>query len=135
GEFLFAFHGLSMQNNRAIAIFDFDGTLVGINSFPVWILFILKKSILNARFDIFIKILFLIFRRKLIFGFSHLEFKERLVLLINGLWASEFADSIRNDKNIVAWACMERHLQGGDLVVISSAAPLDYLNCFFEDIS
>lgn len=114
-------------------IFDFDGTLIHINSFPKWIIHLTKRSILSFRFDLTFLILKLIFRRKITRRISHAYFKERLLkLAIPDEWNKEFALHLKKFTNALIVNELRQKLISNRQVIVSSAAPEQYLIYFFD---
>lgn len=122
-----------MEKNKSF--FDFDGTLIRINSFPYWIIFSSGYAFLTLRFKLFWKISVLLFKRKVQKKISHAEFKKELFLLgISDRSNQKFAFFLAffERKSIVQELIklnQERHS-----IVISSAAPEIYLKKTIEII-
>lgn len=78
-----------------ILVSDFDGTLIRVNSFPKWILFVLKKSFLSFNLTLLFFVTVALVKRKFFSNISHLEFKQ----IIDGFdypkgWSFEFVTII-----------------------------------------
>ncbi|TGN30093.1 HAD family hydrolase [Empedobacter tilapiae] len=114
-------------------VFDFDQTLIYVNSFTKWVAFLLSKSFKNGDYKLFYKVSILIFKRKIIKTISHQNFKKALVELdirkdYNELFLVKLAEFINKD---VLYELIE--LAKNDYkIAISSAAPENYLKEFVE---
>ena len=109
--------------SRRVVVCDFDGTLVRVNSFPLWVLSIAKGFLLEFRPFLSVKVVFLLVVRKL--GLvSHFDFKKNLVNLsrfLNNDYVSSSLSRHVNDRVLDFLNSCE------GTRVISSAAPLVYL--------
>lgn len=65
---------------RKIIVTDLDGTLISINSFPLWIRFLIKKAICNINLTLLFNLLILLFKRKVLKE-THAKFKRQLMQL------------------------------------------------------
>lgn len=112
---------------------DFDGTLVRVNSFPLWIKFCLRKSFLEFRYFLLAKIFFLLFLRKFFNLISHEVFKAKLdSFCYPPGWVHDFVSCLY-EKNRVDLV-LDRINQLGsdcDMVLITTAAP----SCYAKEIS
>ncbi|MDM1550058.1 haloacid dehalogenase-like hydrolase [Empedobacter falsenii] len=115
------------------AVFDFDQTLINVNSFTKWVAFLLSKSFENGDYKLFYKVSILIFRRKIIKTLSHQNFKKTLIELnlkqdYYELFAIELSEYINQE--------VLNHLielnQKKYKIAISSAAPEKYLKEFIK---
>ena len=115
------------------AVFDFDQTLIRVNSFTKWAAFLLSKSFENGDYKLFYKVSILIFRRKIIKTLSHQNFKKTLMGLdlkqdYYELFAIKLAEYINQE---VLNQLIELN-QNNYKIAISSAAPENYLKEFVE---
>jgi phosphoserine phosphatase len=106
-----------------IIVCDFDGTLISVNSFPLWIKFIIKQAALSFNIRILVRVLFLLLSRK-VFGIAHADFKYKLMKLnIPELYNENFVITLipfLNDKLIALLKSVENK------VIVSTAAPSSY---------
>ncbi|MGV0921348.1 haloacid dehalogenase-like hydrolase [Empedobacter falsenii] len=116
------------------AVFDFDQTLINVNSFTKWVAFLLSKSFENGDYKLFYKVSILIFRRKIIKTLSHQNFKKTLIEFnlkqdYYELFAIELSEYINQE--------VLNHLielnQNDYKIAISSAAPEKYLKEFVKN--
>jgi|SRR5690606_9172126 len=115
-----------MEKNKSY--FDFDGTLISVNSFPLWILFSAFYALISLRLGLFGKILKLLFQRKIQQKISHYEFKKALISLnISEKSDENFVQilTVFKRKNLVE-ELKKLHSENHE-IVISSAAPENYL--------
>ena len=106
---------------------DFDGTLIKVNSFPKWVLFILQKLFFSFKYTLFFKIGILLLKRKLGLT-SHILFKQRLESVkYPNEWIDEFLDILLR-KSINHHVMKEvNNLQSTvDKFIITTAAPCCY---------
>lgn len=111
--------------NQIICI-DFDGTLIRGNSFPLWIKFVLKKSIRSGRFILFFYLGFILFLRKILGYLDHVSFKAK-VDSINypSSWAEEFCGDLF--KQQLASEVMDKiHSLKASNFIVTTAAPACY---------
>lgn len=122
-----------MEKNKSF--FDFDGTLIRINSFPYWILFSMFYALMSFKLGLFLRIINLLFKRKIQGKISHSEFKKKLIQLpisenSNQRFSSFLSNFIRADlKGELIQLYRENHS-----IVISSAAPEIYLKLTMQRI-
>lgn len=122
-----------MEKNKSF--FDFDGTLLRINSFPYWIMFSAGYALISLKFGLFFKIINLLFKRKIQHKISHAKFKEKLIQLpisenSNQLFSSFLSNFVRMDlKKELTQLHQKNHS-----IVISSAAPEVYLKLTIQNI-
>lgn len=106
-----------------VDIFDFDGTIIRKNSFPLWILFIMKKSITTFSPKVFILFSANLILRKLNI-ITHEKLKHRLLLVdYPDSYNLEFMLSLRSSINKKVLKAI--HTASNPL--LSSAAPLKYI--------
>ncbi|MDM1297856.1 haloacid dehalogenase-like hydrolase [Empedobacter falsenii] len=115
------------------AVFDFDQTLIRVNSFTKWVAFLLSKSFKNGDYKLFYKVSILIFRRKIIKTLSHQNLKKTLIELdlkqdYYELFVIKLAEFINQE---VLNQLIELN-QNNYKIAISSAAPEKYLKEFVE---
>lgn len=110
-------------------VFDFDGTLISRNSFPLWVVFLLFQSIASFEGGRLTKILLLLFRRKITKRIDHNELKLRLISMpVPECWDEAFARGlVKYSRESVVEQALQ-HLNNGECVVVSSAAPFRYLS-------
>lgn len=116
-----------------IIVVDFDKTLVRVNSFPRWVMFLLRSSVRDNRFYFFIYIFLLLGARK-VGIISHLYFKKKLMALgYPKYWDINFSKTLGEylDQDLVVFI---NGISDGKKVIISSAAPVNYLNYFDLDV-
>ena len=110
-----------MQNNFIVV--DLDGTLISTNSFPLWIKFLIIRSLKDYNFCCFFKVAYFIFLRKVL-RIEHADFKKRLMNL-----------NIDDEYNIEFVNWLSRHLNGTVVkflsevknpILLSTAAPSSY---------
>lgn len=115
------------------AVFDFDQTLINVNSFTKWVAFLLSKSFESGDYKLFYKVSIFFFRRKIIKTLSHQNFKKALIELdvkqdYYELFAIELSEYINQE--------VLNHLielnQNNYKIAISSAAPENYLKEFVK---
>lgn len=116
-------------------VFDFDGTLIRVNSFPKWVKFLLLKKLKNFEFLGFLQLSYFIFLRKILNKISHDDFKQKLILhYSDSKLCAEFAEKLTHELNQNVFEILKKHVQNNDLIAISSAAPEVYLHAFFDII-
>lgn len=109
---------------------DLDGTLIDVNTFPLWVKFLLKKSFYSHKPCLLVGILTLLFKRK-IFRLSHEDFKSMLQRLeYDESWDCEFAHIISAWINPLILQDIIKHKKAGDRVVLATAAPINYAEPF-----
>lgn len=109
-------------------VFDFDGTLIRINSFPCWVLFLIGYSFLNFRFSIAIKVIKLLIKREIKNKINHPDFKKALMDL-------HFTEDYHKNFAIFLSFFVRKNLmkelkslyKKNHKIVITSAAPEIYL--------
>ncbi|SMC44797.1 HAD family hydrolase [Moheibacter sediminis] len=120
-----------MEENKSF--FDFDETLIRINSFPYWILFVISYSALSFDFKLTAKFSKLLFERKIRKNISHYNFKKELLKFsvsdnCNQKFAGFLSFFTRKELiNELRRLHVEKHK-----IVISSAAPENYLRKTIE---
>jgi len=107
-----------------LVVTDFDGTVIRKNSFPMWILFILKMSLKKRRWEVLFSVVFLLFKRKVFGIIDHSEFKRKINALdIPDAWALSFCLKLTG---YLSGAVVEA-IKGLNLpVVVTTAAPECY---------
>lgn len=122
-------HATSRSGDRVVVV-DFDGTLFEGNSFPLWIYFCLKRSLRDLNFLILLRLLALLFGRK-IFNFSHYKFKRGIDrIAYPDCWALDFKKEL-SPKFSETVIKMVKGLQPCSLI-ISTAAPSCYAREFLQ---
>lgn len=112
-------------------VFDFDGTLIRVNSFPKWVKFLAWSKFKNLDFSSFSKIIGLIFKRKLLNSIRHEEFKKALMELpFSADEVIEFARFLKSFEHQNVMGKLQQLLDEGCFVAISSAAPEMYLKVY-----
>lgn len=120
---------------RKKVIFDFDQTLISKNSFPCWVLFLIKKNILSMRFWPALSLVGILLKRKVLNVITHDQLKEKLIRFKKPeQWNSDFAKSISKYKRQSVIILLSKHVESGDLVILSSAAPQEYLSLAAREI-
>lgn len=116
-------------------VFDFDGTLIRVNSFPKWVKFLLWKKLINFELLGFIQLSYLIFLRKILNKISHNEFKRKLILHhSDSEVCAAFAKKLTHELNQNVFELLKKHVKNNDVIAISSAAPQVYLQAFLDMI-
>jgi len=117
------------------SIFDFDKTLIRINSFPFWILFLMFYSLLKFRFPLFVKLFQLLWNRKIRKKIKHVDFKHELVKLTQNMDCHSRFGIILSlfIRKKVGQKLVELHTNG-HRIAVTSAAPEIYLKPFVEKI-
>ena len=114
-------------------VFDFDETLVRINSFTYWVFFIWYFSFLKLDFRLFFHLSFLLFKRKIRKNISHETFKKEIISLeLSAVYYEKFSIKLAPYFNQEVKAHLENHLIQQDQIVISSGAPEKYLKHFIQ---
>lgn len=113
-----------MQNNRTIVVVDLDGTLIEVNSFPRWVLHVIKRTAAEGNFKSFILAVGLLIFRK-VGLLSHYQFKKKMMLLdYSENCDLSFAQLLRGRvRSSVVQALSELDRP---LIVLSTAAPVNY---------
>lgn len=117
-----------------VVVLDFDGTLYKNNSFPCWIRYCLRRSLVEWEFAIFMRIFFSLLLRKLIGIYTHSKFKEK----INSIdypkgWSDDFCESLVFDYNE---GVVSRIKSISDYyLILSTAAPFCYAQKIRSDPS
>lgn len=107
---------------------DLDGTLLNVNSFPLWIKFLLKKSFLSFHVILFINVFMLGLGRK-VGVLTHSSFKAKLAKLdVPYLWNVEFSSRLLIEVNKVVFD----ELYCLDEFVLATAAPINYAEPFAD---
>ena len=115
------------------AVFDFDQTLIRVNSFTKWAAFLLSKSFENGDYKLFYKVSILIFRRKIIKTLSHQNFKKTLIELnLKQDYYELFVVELREYINQEVLNQLIELNQNNYKIAISSAAPENYLKEFVK---
>jgi len=101
---------------------DLDGTLLTVNSFPLWVKYLLRKSLVSFKFLVLFRLLILGVLRKC--GFiNHSIFKSRLVLIeIPHSWNHEFSILLSMKLNTEVFDELNRL----NSFVLATAAPINY---------
>ncbi|WP_313375574.1 hypothetical protein [Chishuiella sp.] len=116
------------------AIFDFDKTLISINTFTYWVFHLWLISLKKGNFKLFFKITFLIFSRKVLKNISHKNFKEKLLLFdYNQEYDILFCKKISKYINYDILNSLNKLNEQNYFIAISSAAPEKYLKIFVNN--
>lgn len=117
-----------MRKNN-IVVFDFDETIFKYNSFKIWCRWLLVHSIRNLKFKLFIELIVCFICRKIFSSISHEDFKKKLIELSSQDIFDDFSLYLCNESfwNYPILSKVKWHLDNDDFVIISSAAPEDYL--------
>lgn len=109
-----------------IAVVDFDKTLIKINSFPLWIIFVLLYSAIL--FDFKWEYLKLLISRKLLRNISHNQFKKELLCIeLSEDYALIFSKILNLFKNKKTISLIKDLANNRTTIIITSAAPETYL--------
>lgn len=120
-----------MEENKSL--FDFDGTLIRINSFPYWIMFSGGYALISFKLGLFFKIINLLFERKIQHKISHVEFKRRLIELpISENSNQKFGNFLLFFVRKELKEELKKLHEQNHKIVISSAAPEVYLKKSIE---
>lgn len=115
------------------AVFDFDKTLVTVNTFPIWIVFVITYSIVKLDFKS--EIVQLLWRRKISKIISHDQFKSDLLKVeLEEKYHLIFAKFISNFKNEKCINELTQLKNQNYKIAISSAAPEHYLKATINQI-
>lgn len=115
-------------------VFDFDKTLIRINSFTHWIFFIWSNSFLTLELRLFFAISRLIFKRKISRNLSHELFKREIILLeYPPDYCSKFSKKLYPYLNKDVMNYLEYFGENNYQIAISSAAPEIYLKEFIQN--
>lgn len=107
-----------------VKVFDFDGTLISKNSFPLWIKYILRRTLQDLKLMTFFWFLWLLMLRKLRL-LSHSRFKFLLLKVkYPEIYDRDFVGSLVQYFNL---DIVDRVVLCGGKSVLSSAAPERYL--------
>ncbi|MDM1546508.1 haloacid dehalogenase-like hydrolase [Empedobacter falsenii] len=116
------------------AVFDFDQTLILVNSFTKWVAFLLSKSFEIGDYKLFYKVSILIFKRKIIKTLSHQNFKKALIEFdVKQDYYELFAIELREYINQEVLNQLIELNQKKYKIAISSAAPEKYLKEFVKN--
>lgn len=112
-----------------LAVFDLDGTLITINSFPKWVKYILVYSALKSPM-VFAQLVSVILRRLMRF-YGRVEMKRKIIKISNSLPISiheKFSNSLHKYLNKEVLEHLERLKEVDDIqIVLSTAAPDVYV--------
>lgn len=109
-------------------VFDFDGTLIRINSFPYWVLFLIGFSVWKFRFFVAIKVCILLIHREILKSISHVDFKKALMEIpFTKAYHKNFAIFLSRFARKKLLNELEILHQNGHKITITSAAPEFYL--------
>ncbi|MEZ9135573.1 hypothetical protein AB4162_06705 [Vibrio sp. 10N.286.52.B1] len=114
---------------QKIIVTDLDGTLINKNSFPMWVFNLLKCSFFSFNLKIFLKVVFLLIKRKLNI-ISHKDFKFELMTLKYPLEYDEKFSLIlkkhinRDVENLIK--------ENSAIIIVSTAAPINYVRFFVK---
>lgn len=115
-------------------VFDFDETLVKINSFKSWVIFLWFHSIKKLNIKLFIKVSKLIISRKVLKIDSHQDFKMKLMeLKIHDNYDVAFGKKLSNYIDPIVFNYLKKLEESKYKIAISSAAPNRYLRRFVKD--
>lgn len=117
-----------------LAVFDLDGTLIAGNSFHLWILHLLRWSVLHGQWGVFIRLCWLSILR-ITRRIDHIELKKstlRLSLVVPTEQCQLFTKKLFAQVRPELLMRMQGHKQDGMLVVIATAALELYLVGFAE---
>lgn len=114
-------------------VFDFDETIISKNSFPLWVAFLTFKAATSCSPLLLIKVIWLLFKRKVLGTIGHGELKRQLVTMETPeAWDYLFSIKLLNYVRAPIVSEVIRHLDGENKVIISSAAPEKYLRKTIE---
>lgn len=108
------------------AVFDFDKTLVTINTFPLWIVFVIAYSVYNIDFkSSFVRLLW---KRKVMKSITHDQFKKELLKIdLHQNYHRVFSKILINFRNKNCEKRLIQLIDSGYMIAVSSAAPEHYL--------
>lgn len=122
-----------MEKNKSF--FDFDETIIRINSFPYWIVFIIIYSFFSFDFRLTAKFSKLLFYRKIQRKISHYYFKKELIKLsVPDNFNRKFAVFLSYFTRKKLIKEIKRLHAENHKIIISSAAPESYLKKSIENI-
>lgn len=115
-------------------IVDFDETLIRVNSFTQWVLFLWLYSIKRCNFNTFFSVSKFIFYRKVIKRDNHQAFKKRIIQLeLPEDYYTNFSKRISKSINLEVVHLIHKLLENEHKIAISSAAPENYLKPFISN--
>jgi len=115
-------------------VFDFDETLVNVNSFKRWVVFLWLHSIKKLNIKLFIKVSKLIISRKIFRIDSHQEFKMKLMeLKLHESYDVDFGKKLSKNIHPIVFNYLKELEERKYKIAISSAAPNHYLERFVKD--
>lgn len=115
-----------MARRKRLVVIDLDGTLVDCNTFPRWVLWVLKDSLCHIRVQDFFTILYLLVKRKFFLS-SHKDFKSRLESFsFSTACVDGFVRSLEKKRNVQLVQKIRDGLYDDGVVLIATAAPSQY---------
>jgi len=112
-------------------VVDFDGTLITGNSFPSWIIFILRKSVYSLKLKTVLIVLGLLIRRKVLKNITHIQLKERVdSLSYPHLWGAQFMKELKKSESLKVYNGIQPYTESQSKILVSTAAP----NCYAKYI-
>ncbi|GGE89564.1 Phosphoserine phosphatase [Chishuiella changwenlii] len=115
-------------------VFDFDETLIKVNSFKSWVVFLWLHSIKKLNIKLFIKVSKLIISRKILKMDSHQEFKIKLMeLKLHKSYDIAFGKKLSKYIHPIVFNYLKELEERKYKIAISSAAPNRYLERFVKD--
>lgn len=112
-----------------IVVFDLDGTLVPFNSFPRWVLFLMKSAIINMSLGLLLRIIWNLGLRKLRF-LGHSDFKKNIMELeYDEEIDRSFAEYLVGQIDPLVLQDINK-LDAEDRLIVSTAAPSNYVRFF-----
>ncbi len=124
-----------MTRNKQAIVIDFDGTFIKINSFELFVKYILLYSVTHFNLRIFIFLFIEVLKRKLRLE-SHKEMKKNILYFldkkIDKKILSIFIIKLKNSVNNKVLEILKKKKEEGFIIILSSAAPEFYLNLFIQ---
>lgn len=118
-----------------IAFFDFDETIVKINSFPLFIIFASSHLLKTRQYRSLFAIIRILVRRKIFKSVSHEALKFLMLSVkISDTKLDQIAHYLSKRTRASVVNALREHYYRGDTILISSAAPEHYLTRTLQKI-
>jgi len=118
---------------KRLVVFDFDETIISVNSFPLWVWFLIKRSFFNMHYRNIYHIMKVSIKRKIFKISTHAEYKKAIFdIEVNQKWFYDFAVYLERFER---FSIFFTYLESNDQIIISSAADQRILRPFIEFLS